>query len=46
MSKSKLFNDLNLIQKSFGGKKPSVINWKKIDNMSNAELEALHKILK
>jgi len=46
MSKSKLFNDLNIIKESFGGKRPSVINWKKIDKMSNAELEALHKILK
>lgn len=46
MSKNKLKDDLDFINKAFGGKRPSVINWDKIDNMSNAELEALHKILK
>ena len=46
MSKNKLKDDLDFINKAFGGKRPSVINWDKIDNMSNAELEALHKIVK
>jgi|TARA_R100000084_G_scaffold108443_1_gene71082 hypothetical protein len=46
MSKNKLNDDLDFINKAFGGKRPSVINWKKFDNMSNAELEALNKILK
>ena len=46
MSKNKIQNDLDFINNAFGGKKPSVINWDKINKMSNQEINALHKILK
>ncbi len=46
MSKNKIQDELDLINNAFSGKKPSVINWDKINKMSNSELNALHKILK
>ncbi len=46
MSKNKIQDDLDFINNAFSGKKPSVINWNKINNMSNQEIKALHKILK
>ena len=46
MSKNKIKDDLDLINNAFGGKKQSVINWDKINKMSNQEINALHKILK
>ena len=46
MSKNKIQDDLDFINNAFSGNKPSVINWDKINKMSNSELNALHKILK
>jgi len=46
LCKNKIQDDLDFINNAFSGKKPSVINWNKINNMSNQEIKALHKILK